>query len=161
MRADRRGAAVVLAFVLGACGASACSGNDEAPAAVLITDAFATPAEPSAAIYLTVTNLSSSDAIVGADLVGQPLVAVTLHENRGSDDGMSTMVPVEQIALPEGETALGPGDAHLMAEGLSEPFEIGRSVQITVRFDRAPDVTVPVRIIDPADALEQINEDAP
>ena len=40
-------------------------------------------------------------------------------------------------------------------------IEIGQSVQITVRFERAPEVTVPIRIIDPADALEQINEDTP
>jgi copper(I)-binding protein len=160
MRADRRSLAVALAFVLGACGASAC-GNEAGPAGVLVVDAFATPAESSAAIYLTVSSLSAQDAIVGASIVEDPGARVTLHVTRRSDGGMSTMVPVDRIDLPEGRSTLRPGDAHLMAEDLSEPFEIKRRVTLTVTFDRAPDVTVPVRVIDPADALDQLVEERP
>ncbi|MDB5314851.1 MAG: hypothetical protein JWO24_695 [Rhodospirillales bacterium] len=57
------------------------------------------------------------------------------------------MRPVGGIPLPPGETVtLAPGGLHLMLIGLAAPLVVGADVPLTLRFERAGTVTVPLRI---------------
>lgn len=59
------------------------------------------------------------------------------------------MQPVEQIALPAGETVvLEPGGYHVMLLELAEPLVTGDTFDVTLTFETAPEATITVDVRD-------------
>lgn len=154
---DRRRWFALVAILLGALSLGSCSKSEPA-SVVRVIDAFATPGQEAVAVYLRLSNAGGSDDIVGASVAGFPSAQqVTLHKAKDRD-GLSVMVPTDRIQVPaRGESALGPGDAHLMLEGVSVPLDAGDGLQLVVEFDRAGPAEIDVEVIPLTDALDRIN----
>ena len=71
---------------------------------------------------------------------------VELHETIRDGDVMR-MREVEAIELPAGQTVeLKPGGLHLMLMGLKAPLKAGETVPVTLKFEKAGDVTVQLNV---------------
>lgn len=90
--------------------------------------------------YVTIANTGESDdALIG---VAADFPKVQIHESY-EEDGVHKMQHVERIALPAGETVeLAPGGYHVMFMGLSDPFEVGEDIPVTLIFEKAGEVEV-------------------
>ncbi len=65
--------------------------------------------------------------------------------------GEMKMQPVEFIELPAGVAVeLKPGGYHIMMLDLVNPLEVGTTIQITLTFEKAGDITVDVPVLDEA-----------
>lgn len=154
LSASARPALLLAASVL----LAACAG---AGPAIGISGAWARPplAEGGpAAAYLVVENRGpAADALLGAS---SPIAgSVEVHETfeLGAGDpaasdgamggGMMGMRPVDRLEIPAGgRVELRPGGHHLMLVGLRGPLAPGSSIELTLRFERAGDVTVSVPV---------------
>jgi copper(I)-binding protein len=59
------------------------------------------------------------------------------------DGEVMRMRPVNDIPVPgNGSVTLQPGGLHLMLIGLTQPLAVGQSVPVTLRFERAGEVTI-------------------
>lgn len=100
------------------------------------------------AFYMQLVNESSEDdALLRAttDLCG----TVELHESYMSEEGMMAMRPVEggNIPVPAGETIeLKVGGLHVMCLGVTNGFEAGQTVPVTLVFEKAGEIQVDVEI---------------
>lgn len=126
------------------------------------------------AIYMELTNgTDADDALIGASVDASIAGTVELHETtsdggegmEGEDSGdgmeapdsteegtgMMSMSPVEEIAVPAGETVvLEPGGFHIMLLDLVEPLELGTTVEVTLTFAEAGEVVVTADVLDAA-----------
>lgn len=114
------------------------------------------------AAYLEITNNGEADALVGASVDPSVAATVEIHEtlmmagttgDMGSPTtgGMMTMQPVDEIALPSGETvSLEPGGYHVMLLDLAAPLETGSTITITLSFANADDLTVTADVLETA-----------
>jgi copper(I)-binding protein len=149
---------------------------EESAGALEVTAAWArtSPAVATAgAVYFEITNgTDTDDALVAASVDDAVAATVELHETTaaGEDDAstegdmdgdmtdtsmgdapMMQMQPVEEIAVPAGETvSLEPGGLHLMMLDLAAPLEVGTTVEITLTFEQAGDVVVTAEVRDMA-----------
>jgi periplasmic copper chaperone A len=58
-------------------------------------------------------------------------------------------MPVERVALPAGQSVeLKPGGLHVMLINLTGPIEPGSTIEITLDFETAPDLTVTAEVRD-------------
>ena len=158
-------AALVAGLVAAALLVIACSSSGSASISVTGAWVRATPASAgSGAAYLTIQNTgSAADALVGAS---SP-VATTLevHETMVMDSPapsastamgspmastsgeMMGMQPVARLGIPAGGTVqLAPGGYHLMLIGLTKDLNVGDTVQVTLKFEKAGDVTVTAQV---------------
>jgi len=96
------------------------------------------------AIYLTLTDKSAPDRVVGAST---PVAATAeLHETV-NDNGVMRMRPVAGLALETGKAVvLKPGGYHLMLMGLRERLKPGDTFPLTLVFEKAGTVTVTVTV---------------
>jgi copper(I)-binding protein len=118
---------------------------------ITITDAFARAAAApggASAAYMTVTIAEGTDRLVAAD---SPAAArVELHTHQMDANGVARMRQVPAIPLAAGAPAvLEPGGLHVMLMGLTAALEEGASIDLTLTFESAGDVTltVPVRAV--------------
>ncbi|MEQ8290990.1 MAG: copper chaperone PCu(A)C [Roseovarius sp.] len=90
--------------------------------------------------YLAITNTGESDdALIGAKA---DFPKVQIHESY-EEDGVARMRHVEKLEIPAGETVeLAPGGYHVMFMGLSDPFEAGTEIPVTLVFEKAGEVEV-------------------
>lgn len=91
--------------------------------------------------FVTIRNTGTQeDRLVAAS---SPAAArVELHTSLREGDVMR-MRPVETIAVPAGgSVTLAPGGMHLMLLGLTRSMEVGQTIPLTLRFERAGQVTV-------------------
>ncbi len=122
-----------------------------------IHDPYARSASPmakSGAGFMVIRNSGETDdRLIGVD--SSAAQKVELHTHR-EEDGVMRMVEVEDgFALPaEGEIRMERGGHHVMFMGLTDPFEQGDSIPLTLIFESAGEVTVEV----PVD-LERTPED--
>jgi len=103
------------------------------------------PASPSvAAIYLTVKNNGSvPDELVSASSPVSPDSMLMKENAHGAAMGM-----LAELRIPaHGQATLKPGRDHLMLEQPKMKFKIGRTVPVTLRFERAGSVTLEVPIV--------------
>jgi len=136
-------------LLLGYAGISPTALAVDAPAGVLVSDAFVRavpPGQPNSAAFFVVENRSAQDrALVGGR--SPAAEAVELHGHT-MDQGMMRMRPVERIDLPAGGRAeLAPGGLHLMLIGLRQSLVPGDSIELVLLLDDGTELAVmaPVR----------------
>lgn len=103
------------------------------------------PGAPAGAAYLTVTNSGSQpDRLVAASTPVATMAELHTHIH---DNGVMRMRPVDAIDVPAGGTvALKPGGLHVMLMGLTRPLAQGSTFDVTLTFEKAGKVTVPVAV---------------
>ncbi|KZY47087.1 hypothetical protein A3731_30570, partial [Roseovarius sp. HI0049] len=90
--------------------------------------------------YVTITNTGETDDAL-IDVRGD-FPRVQIHESF-EEDGVARMRHVEKIDLPAGDTVeLAPGGFHVMFMGLSDPFEVGAEIPVTLVFEKAGEIEV-------------------
>jgi periplasmic copper chaperone A len=138
-------------YVIGACAAFTAAFTalpSIAQADLQILHAWARPTVAGQAAgggFLTLRGAAAADRLVGA---AAPAVAerVELHSMRMEGDVMR-MREVSAIDVPAGQTVeLKPGGLHLMFMGLKAPLKEGDSVPLTLRFEKAGEKTVQLRV---------------
>ena len=102
------------------------------------------PSQPTGVGYLKLVNKGAADRLLAAS---SPVAAsVEMHSMRLEGDVMR-MREVAAIEVPAGRTVeLKPGGLHLMFVGLKAPFVAGQSFALKLKFERAGEVTVDVRV---------------
>lgn len=116
-----------------------------ADATIVVTQAWsrATPGGSKVAGgYLTIKNTGAApDKLLSAST--EVAKKVGIHE-MAINDGVMTMRPVEGglPIEPGGTVKFAPGGLHLMIVGLSAPLVQGDTVPVTLKFEKAGEVTV-------------------
>ena len=116
------------------------------------------------AAYLTITS-PVDDALVGAKVDASIAGTAEIHEmvmDHDSMGGMGTettmpmggqmvMQEVDRIELPAGQAVeLKPGSYHIMLIDLVAPLELGGTVQITLIFENAGEITIEFPVLEEA-----------
>ena len=146
----RHAGAAALAIVLVALLAACSSASPSAAAGGLeIKEAWARPSmgmDRAGAVYLEIHNEGGGeDALIGAS--SPAAETAELHETSEGASGMMAMKPVSRIPVPAGDHAkLEPGGFHIMLIGLKAPLEVGSTIEITLRFEKAAPITVTVPV---------------
>lgn len=102
-------------------------------------------ANTNGAAYMTLRNTGrEADRLVSAST---PIArTVELHTHVRDGDVMR-MRPVRDIAVPAGETVrLRPGGLHVMLIDLTRPLNAGETIPLTLRFEKAGEVTIAVPV---------------
>ncbi len=98
-------------------------------------------------IYMTIENTGDEDdALIGGST--DRAQAVEVHETKIEND-IGTMLPHDgPLPIPAGESvALEPAGLHIMLVGLNEDIRLGDTFEVTLEFERAGEVTVPVTAV--------------
>ena len=131
------------------CTLAAIAGAPSASAAPTVTGAWARATPPgveTGAIYLTIVNDASADALVAAH--SEAARSVELHGSTETN-GVHEMRRIERRELAPGETLqLAPLGEHLMLIGLAAPLAPGNDIAVTLVFERAGPIVVTVPVID-------------
>lgn len=145
-----RAAALFLSIGLLVSLAACSSGSGGSPSGSLtVTDAWARPSTGMAtagAAYLTITNgTGEADALLS---VATPAAAnPEIHETTAAGSGMMGMHPVDRIDVPAGQTVkLEPGGYHIMLINLTGELTAGSTIQLTLTFEKAGQVTVTAEV---------------
>jgi len=95
--------------------------------------------------YMTVRNAGAQpDRLLSASSPAAGRVELHTHIRDGE---VMRMRAVDAIPIPaEGAATLQPGGLHLMLVGLTRPLREGESVPVTLRFERAGEVTVELAV---------------
>jgi copper(I)-binding protein len=122
------------------------SGTTQDGAAVSVTDAWGWSSTPDrGAVYFTVQNNGQeADRLVSAasDVAG----TVQVHETT-MVDGTAQMGEVDGVDVPAGgSVTFEPGGYHVMLMEIPEPLQVGSSIDVTLTFEGAGEVTVPAEI---------------
>ncbi|MEO7335292.1 MAG: copper chaperone PCu(A)C [Caldimonas sp.] len=107
------------------------------------------PSQPTGGGYMKIANQGKADdKLVSAS---SPVArGVQMHTMRMEGDVMR-MREVDAVDVPSGKTIeLKPGGLHLMLMGLKEPLVVGQKFPLTLRFDKAGEVTVQMSVDTPA-----------
>ena len=83
--------------------------------------------------------------------VTTPAGRAEMHESMEQGAGMAAMRPLETLAIAEGETRFEAGGKHVMLYDVDPAVRPGGSVALTLRFSKAPAVTVDARTIGAGD----------
>ena len=147
--------AVIAALTIVACGRGTPAGQTVAAPAppISVEGAWARAAVQDAnagggmsAVYMVVHNRSDEDdTLIGvhSDAANAAEVHRTAMEN-----GVMQMQPAGGVAVPaKGQVTLEPGGLHVMLMGLRQDLREGSAVTVTMQFERAVPVQVPVRRI--------------
>lgn len=104
------------------------------------------PGVTTAAAYLIVTNDGATDRLLGASSTAAR--QVVLH-TQVEEHGMQHMRQLESLEVPaHGSVELAPGHTHLMLVDIVAPLTPDAAIQVTLRFEKAGDVTVDVPVRD-------------
>ncbi|WP_027255774.1 copper chaperone PCu(A)C [Leisingera aquimarina] len=95
--------------------------------------------------YLSLTSETGDRLLsVSSPVAGE----VMLHAVESGENGVSRMVHLDALDLPEGETVtLAPGDMHLMLMQLTQKLEEGTNFPLTLTFETAGEITVEVPVL--------------
>jgi len=137
--------ATALALCLAALAASA---HDYQAGALKIGHPWARmtlPGQPSGGAYLTLRNSgTATDRLLGGSTPAAE--RVELH-SMTMDGNVMQMREVPAIDVSPGQTVeLKPGQLHMMLVGLKTPLKTGDTVPLTLRFEKAGDVKVELKI---------------
>lgn len=97
------------------------------------------------AVYLEIHAASTADTLLGATTPAADRVEMhTTVDNNGT----LQMRPVERVPVEPGKTtSLRPGGLHLMLMGLKAPLDEGAKVPVTLRFEKAGELTVEASVL--------------
>lgn len=114
---------------------------------IQVQDIWARPSagrSMTSAAYFTLVNRGAADRLTGA---ATPIAnSAELHES-SNENGVMKMRHVPTLALDPGKpVTLAPGGYHVMLMGLKNPLKTGDSFPLTLSFERAPPVTVTVKV---------------
>jgi periplasmic copper chaperone A len=138
----------VLAIVAAASFAGAVLAHDYELKSLAIDHPFARATPPGATVgaaFLTIQNQGKeADRLLGAS---SPVAGkVELHQ-MAMGGGMMKMRAVTGIDLQPGTTVeLKPDGYHIMLEGLKHPLKQGESIPLTLTFERAGTIEIPVKV---------------
>ncbi|GGD07111.1 copper chaperone PCu(A)C [Aquisalinus flavus] len=107
------------------------------------------------AAYGTISNQGDEpDRIVS---LASPIAEVVeLHESI-EQDGRSMMRPVNGLEIPAGdEVILEPGGYHVMLIGVAGPLVEGETYDITITFEKAGDLSVPMMAMSGKSAMTHV-----
>ena len=109
------------------------------------------PGQPVGGGFMSIANQGADDRLLSA--TASVAKSVELHTMSMEGDVMR-MRQVEAIALPAGQSVeLKPGALHMMFMGLKAPLRAGDKVPVTLKFEKAGQLTVMVIVQAPgADA---------
>jgi len=94
--------------------------------------------------FLAITGGAAADRLVGAS--ADVCKVVELHEMK-MDGNTMRMRAIDAIDIPAGQTVkLEPGGLHLMFMELKAPLANGSSFPLKLRFEKAGEVTVQVKV---------------
>ena len=95
--------------------------------------------------FVTLTAVSSADRLISASASVSKSVELQTME---MDGNIMRMRQVEAIDLPLGKTVeLKPGGMHIMFIGLNQSLKNGSSFPLTLRFEKAGEVVVNVKVM--------------
>jgi copper(I)-binding protein len=126
-----------------------CTTATSSAGAIAVSDAWARTSmgmDRAAAAYLVLTNdADAADALIAA--TSPAATTVEIHETSTDAGGMTGMHPIDELPLPAGTTVtLEPGGYHLMLIDLTTDLEVGQTIEITLDFETAPDLTVTAEV---------------
>lgn len=140
-----RHALLATAFLLGALAAAP---TLHAQTALKVEAAWARPTVQGQAAgggFLKITGGASADKLVSAS--AGVAKAVELHSMQMDGDVMR-MRQIDGIVVPAGQTVeLKPGGLHVMFMGLAKPLRAGDSFPLTLRFEKAGEVKVDMKVM--------------
>ncbi|TVR29168.1 MAG: copper chaperone PCu(A)C [Nitriliruptor sp.] len=140
-------AVLLLLVALSACGPSGTPELSVSPAQAAV------PTSGSSQIAVAITNDGDGDDEL-VEATTPAALGIELHVTEIEDD-RATMRELDTIPLPAGETTrLRPGGLHLMMIVPDETVVEGGTFDLTLRFDRAEDITVPVEVVPLLDLAE-------
>lgn len=139
---------VVLALALLSLTESAALADEVRLGTLAITNAWARPTlgrTPNGAGYLTITNHGQeADRLVSAQSPASSKVELHTIVAEGN---VRKMRPIPAIEIEPGRTVeLKPGGFHVMLLGLKRPLSSGKTIPLTVTFEKAGSVTVEVAV---------------
>jgi copper(I)-binding protein len=106
--------------------------------------ARATVAGQPGGAFLKLDNAGADDRLLSAQT---ELASRTELHSMAMEGDVMRMRQVDSIALPSGKTVeLKPGALHLMLLGLKAPLKSGDKFPLTLRFEKAGEVTVTVNV---------------
>ncbi len=136
----RMGSMVLGVLLLVLAGGSALAGD------VVVSDAYAriTPTGSGGAFLVIHNHAGEADRLVA---VGTPVARKAELHITEMEEGVMRMRHVDAVDVPAGETtALKPGGPHIMLFGVPGGLKAGDTIDITLSFERAGDVTVSAEI---------------
>ena len=114
-----------------------------------VVDAWARATPPgveNGAVYCKILNHGGADRLVGAR--SSAARAVEIHESL-AQNGVVEMRRVDALPVGAGASVeLAPGGTHVMLVGLATPLAPGATIQLTLAFATAGEVTVEVPVVD-------------
>ncbi len=136
---------------------AACGGGEEG---IEVSDVrIGQPTGPNAALYFTVENHTD-----GADVLESVETTVAssaeIHETIMDDDGTMRMQPLDRPVEigPGANLVLEPGGIHVMLIDV-EPLEVGLSVEVTLVWQVAGEMTVDAEVVEPGDTMDHEGHD--
>ena len=101
----------------------------------------------SGAAFMEIVNQTDTDDRL-VEARSEAAARVELHTHMEDANGVMRMMEVEDgFAIPAGQThALARGGDHVMFMGLTEPFEHGEEIEVTLVFEQAGEITVMIPI---------------
>ncbi|WP_320178344.1 copper chaperone PCu(A)C [Roseovarius pacificus] len=101
----------------------------------------------SGAAFMQIMNHGESDDRL-IDAASPVAEMVQLHTHKEDENGVMRMLHVEEgFPVAAGETLmLARGGNHVMFMGITEPFEQGDTIPLTLTFEKAGDITVEVPV---------------
>ncbi|SDG51674.1 copper chaperone PCu(A)C [Alloyangia pacifica] len=106
------------------------------------------PNQPVGGGFFTVTNTGTEDdRLVAAGTSADLADHMEIHEMAMEGQVMKMRALPDGLVIPAGETVeLKPGGYHLMLMGLKQPLVMGESVTISLTFEKAGTIEVPLAI---------------
>lgn len=120
--------------------------------ALVITEGFTRATRPGAPVgggFMTIANTSSvDDRLVAASSAVAGVMQI--HEMAMADGMMKMRELPDGLPIPAGQTVtLKPGGYHVMFMDLKEPLVEGATVEVTLTFEKAGTVVVPLAVLAP------------
>lgn len=97
-------------------------------------------------LYMTIRNGGASDDALLS--ISTPVAEESMLHETKVEDGVASMAHTMRVPLPAGEIVeLRPGSYHGMLMGLTRALEKGASFPVTLTFEEAGELTVPVDVL--------------
>jgi periplasmic copper chaperone A len=137
---------------------SACAGGGEPDLRTTGAAQAAQPVSGASQIVLELANDGDGDDVL-VEATTEAALGVEMHLTT-IEDGRASMGQLDEVDLPAGEAvAFRPGGLHLMLIVPDETVTLGSTFDLTLRFERSDELTVPVTVVDLLDLAESTFED--